>query len=92
MGKYFNIYELKLTHRELLVYKYLEDRADRGGRCFPSSKRIATDLNLSRRTVFRAIEDLKRRELITTKQRYRENGGRSSLEFFLPHAVRKDSS
>ena len=42
---------------------------------------IAGDIKLSPATVRRAIKDLKKVGLIETKQRYREQGGKSSLLF-----------
>ena len=44
-------------------------------------KAIAGDIKLSPATVRRAIKDLKKAGLIETKQRYREQGGKSSLLF-----------
>ena len=44
-------------------------------------KAIAGDIKLSPATVRRAIKDLKNAKLITTKQRYRSNGEKSSLLF-----------
>ena len=42
---------------------------------------IASDIKLLPATVRRAIKDLKKAGLIETKQRYREQGGKSSLLF-----------
>ena len=44
---------------------------------------IAKELNLSRRTVERAIQDLVKAGLIKKEQRWRENGGKSSLLYTL---------
>ena len=41
------------------------------------------ELNLSRRTVERAIQDLVKAGLIKKEQRWRENGGKSSLLYTL---------
>ena len=43
----------------------------------------AKELNLSRRTVERAIQDLVKAGLIKKEQRWRENGGKSSLLYTL---------
>ena len=75
------IYESDLPHRAVALYLYLKDRADRDGKCFPAIGTIARELNLSSSTVKRAISDLEREGFICKKQRYRENGGRSSLLF-----------
>ena len=39
---------------------------------------IASDLNIDRRTVFRALNDLENAGFIRRKHRYRKCGGRSS--------------
>lgn len=77
------LFDKELSERAFCVYIYLEDRANKDGICFPSVKTIASDLHVSANTVRRAIKDLKQANLITTKQRIRENGGKSSLEFTL---------
>ena len=79
MSKLTFLYQMDLPHRAVAVYTYLYDRADKNGECFPSVKTIAGDIKLSPATVRRAIKDLKKVGLIVTKQRYRENGGNSSL-------------
>lgn len=73
-----------IKDRDIVVYRYLDDRANRDGICWPGINTIARDLHRSRSTVKRAINELKGFGLITTKQRYRPNGGKSSLEYHLP--------
>ena len=72
-----------LPHRAVAVYRYLKDRADKDGKCYPSIDTIAGDLKLSRSTVKRAIADLAEAGRIRKEQRWRESGGRSSLMFYL---------
>lgn len=72
------IYDLNLPHRAVAVYCYLCDRADKNGECFPSAKTIALDLSLSKRTVFRALNELEKYGLIAKKKRMRTSGGTSS--------------
>ena len=72
-----------MPHRAVAVYRYLKDRADRDGRCYPSIGTIAKDVKLSQATVKRAIDDLVQAGYIHTEQRWRENGGKSSLMFYL---------
>lgn len=62
---------------------YLKDRSDQNGQCYPSIGTIARELHLSRRTVERAIMDLVHAGLLKKEQRWRENGGRSSLLYTL---------
>ena len=73
------IYKTNLPHRAIAVYLYLESRANKGRTCYPAIGTIARDLHLSVSTVKRAITDLEREGFLRKKQRWRENGGRSSL-------------
>ena len=83
MGYFTEIYVQELPHRAKAVYMYLKDRSNKEGQCYPSIGTVARELQLSRRTVERAIDDLVRAGLVTKEQRWRENGGRSSLLFTL---------
>ena len=64
---------------EVLWTKYMETRADRERTCYPAIGTIARELHLSVSTVKRAIRDLECAGFIQKKQRWRENGGKSSL-------------
>ena len=75
------IYEEDLPHRAIAVYLYLQNRADRNGTCYPAIGTIARELHLSVSTVKRAVRDLEENGFIRKTQRWRENGGRSSLLF-----------
>ena len=56
MSYFGSIYaDQDLSHRARTVYMYLKDRSDAGNTCWPSVRRIAEDLKLSRRTVQRAL-------------------------------------
>ena len=59
------------------------NRADALHQCWPSIGTIARELSLSRSTVQRAIHDLREQGYLETQQRWRENGGKSSLLFRL---------
>lgn len=84
-----DVYYSHLTNRAITVFLYLSDRADKNGICFPSVKTIANDLNLSVRTVQRAIKDLKNAKMIKAKKRVRLNGGRSSTMYVLRYVDRE---
>ncbi|NNJ32861.1 helix-turn-helix domain-containing protein [Lacrimispora defluvii] len=73
----------ELPHRARAVYMYLKDRAGKGADCWPAVKTIATDLQLSRSTVKRALHDLVKAGLIEKEPRYRENGSNTSNRFVL---------
>lgn len=73
------LYRSELPHRAVSVYTYLLDRANKNGECFPSIPTMAKELKLSESTIRRALQDLRKAGLVTTKQRYRPNGAKSSL-------------
>ena len=73
----------ELPHRARTVYMYLRDRAGRGQDCWPGIKTIASDLQLSRSTVKRALHDLVKAGLIEKEARYWENGSNTSNRFIL---------
>lgn len=77
------LYRMDLPHRAISVYIYLSDRAGKKTICWPSIPTIAKDLKLSESTTRRALDDLRKAGLIQTEQRYRENGGNSSLLYLL---------
>ena len=85
MRKLQEIYDdQNLTHRAKTVYIYLADRADALHQCWPSIGTIARELSLSRSTVQRAIQEtFREQEYLETQQRWRQNGGKSSLLFRL---------
>ena len=83
MSRLTFLYQMDLPHRAVAVYTYLHDRANKNGECWPSVKTIAGDIKLSPATVHRAIKDLRKAGLLTTAQRYRDKGGKSSLLFRL---------
>jgi len=62
---------------------YLKDCAGVDGKCYPAIGTIERELKLSRSTVKRAITDLISGGYIHKEQRWRENGGKSSLMFYV---------
>lgn len=83
MGRLDFIYNMELPHRAVAVFLYLYDRCNKDCQCWPAVPTIAHDIKLSPSTVRRAIHDLRDADLITTEQRYRTKGGKSSLLFTL---------
>ena len=73
----------ELPHRARAVYMYLRDRTGRGQDCWPAVNTIASDINLSRSTVKRALNDLVRAGLLKKEIRYRENGSHTSNRLIL---------
>ena len=79
MSRFNCIYaEGEVGHRAKTVYIYLRDRADACGVCWPGIKTIARELELSPRTVQRALGDLERAGLVEKHQRHRKNGSLTS--------------
>jgi predicted transcriptional regulator len=83
MSYYSVIYQSDLPHRAVTVYMYLKDRANKDNKCFPAIGTIAKELKLSRSTIKRAIIDLETSGHLIKKQRWRENGGKSSCLYEL---------
>lgn len=83
MSKFNFLYSMDLSHRAISVYIYLSDRANKNKECWPSIGTISKELKLSQSTVRRALKDLRDNDLVTTTQRYREKGGKSSLLYKL---------
>lgn len=75
------IYEAELPHRDVAVYLYLKDRANKEGTCYRAIGTIARGLHLSASTIKRASSDLEENGFVRKKRRWRDNGGRSSLLF-----------
>lgn len=78
MAYFQTIYHSELSHRARAVYMYLKDHADKQGRCWPGIKTIAAELDMSRSTVKRALDDLCKEGLISKEPRWRENGSYTS--------------
>ena len=81
MNYFDSIYSSNLPSRAISVYMYLRHQANSDGQCWPSERRIALDLSISKSTVKRAIADLKNGGYIKIEQRYRKSGAKSTLLF-----------
>ena len=87
MSYFGSIYaDQELSHRAKTVYMYLKDRSNADGTCWPSVRRIAEDLKLSRRTVQRALADLERHGFLERTHRRRPNGSLTSNFYRLKYA------
>lgn len=84
MNYFESIYASDLPHRDIAVFMYLVQRANKDGQCWPSEGRIAMDLSMSRSTVKRAVNDLRKAGYIQTEKRLRPNGTNSSLLYRIP--------
>ena len=79
MNWFESIYSDDLPSRAVAVYMYLVHRTNSDGQCWPSERRIAKDLSMSKSTVKRALNDLKKNGYLTVEQRYRKSGANSTL-------------
>lgn len=77
------IFNSDLGFSAKLVYLYLERHGGRKGRCFHSTQTMADNLSISRRTVFRALDELEREGYVSITARYRINGGKTSNQYAL---------
>lgn len=83
MGRLDYLYCSEISNRAVSTYLYLKDRANKNGECWPSIPTIVKELKVSESTIRRAVKELKRERLLKTEQRYRPNGGKSSLMYIL---------
>lgn len=83
MGRFDLLYKMDLQRRAVAAYIYPADRSTKDGECWPAIPTIAKELKLSQSTVRRALQDLRKAELLETEQRYRIRGRKSSLLFHL---------
>lgn len=72
------IFRSGLSSNCITIYLYLERFGAREKRCFHSIKTIARNLNISDRTVNRAINDLEHHGFILRTHQYRKSGAKSS--------------
>lgn len=93
MSYFGSIYsDQMLPGRAKNVYRYLADRANPDGQCWPSERKVAIDLGISKSTVKRAVEDLKRNGYITVEKRVRQSGANSSLMFVLTNFSKRHTT
>lgn len=78
MSNRLPIFNEKLSSNAVLVYLYLDRHGARKKQCFHSVRTIASNLNISERTVNRVINELEKYGFILRVPRYRNNGARSS--------------
>ena len=83
------IYDLGCRHKAVSVYCYLCKPCRQNGECYPSVGRIAEDLSLSTCTVFRAFNELEKRDLLERISRYHPQGGRRSSLYRIKGEITK---
>ena len=83
MRKLTDLYRMDLCYRAISEFIFFSDRAGKINSWWASILTISKDLKLSESTTRRALSDLRKAGLLQTEQRYRENGGNSSLLYQL---------
>lgn len=79
MSYFGTIYaDTELSSKARMVFMYLKDRSSAARACWPSVKRIASDLNTSPTTVKRALGELERAGYVAKTPRHRQNGSCTS--------------
>lgn len=78
MSFFGSVYDSDLPARCRSVYMYLKDRTNTRGECWPAISTLCRDLQLSRRTVQRALRELEADGFLSTARRHRENGSHTS--------------
>lgn len=76
--QFAEVFKSNLGYSSILVYLYLERHGAKYARCFHSTQTIANGLNISRRTVFRALKELEAEGFIIIINRYRRSGAKTS--------------
>ena len=76
--------DTELSHKAILVYFYLCDRSNSKTKgCYPSTKTISKDLNLSLSSVKRSLNELIKNNYIEKENRVRDNGGKTSNMYYI---------
>lgn len=78
MSNRLEIFNDTMNSNAVLIYLYLDRHGARKKQCFHSIRTIASNCNLSVRTVSRMLNELESQGYILRIQRYRHNGGKSS--------------
>ena len=77
------LHQPDLTPSQKIVLLMLSDRHNPDMGCFPSTRKLAADCNMSTSSVFTHLSALELRGLIKRKGRARENGQQTSNEYDL---------
>lgn len=77
MSYFDSIYASDLPARAVNVYRYLKERANKDGQCWPAIGTIARDLHVSRSTAKRALKDLEQAGFVGWENRKRIYDGKS---------------
>lgn len=77
------LHQAELTPAQKIVLLMLSDRHNPDMGCFPSTKRLSADCNMSASSVFAHLAALEKKGLIERKGRARENGQQTSNSYHL---------
>ena len=85
-----DIFQLELTPYQYAVFSYLIRCANAKGECWPSIRKIAQVLGVSKNTVKKAIRGLEQRMLITVTRRKSDHGDQDTNLYIIMY--RRDGS
>jgi transcription initiation factor IIE alpha subunit len=83
------VFHLDVTHTAMLVYGYLAKCSGDKGKCFPSIEHIAEVIQTNKRSVHRAIDELKNKELIGSERRKGRAGLTCEYVFYFHEYMNK---
>ena len=81
LPKYRNCGSIKTTITGKLLYLMLEDLADKNGSVLISQRKISNTLKISRSTISRNLQRLKRAGAISITPTFHYDGGRASNRY-----------
>lgn len=79
-----DVLQIKMTLLAKLIYSLLATYQGGNNHCFPSLRRIANDLNISRVTVIKGIRELEKRNIITVER------GKNSNKYYLTSRIENE--
>lgn len=80
-------YDARLNPTAVRILNIWAGYADQKGECFPSVKRVAADMGVSRAAITKQIEILERHDYLRREKRFSSDGGRRSNIIVLNIAV-----
>ena len=83
------LWDLDITATAKMTYGYLIRCAGRNGKCFPSIETMAKHLKVTKRSVDRAIDELKNKELIGSERRKGKAGLTCEYVFYFHEYMNK---
>ena len=84
------IIDMELSPSAFKLYVYLKRVAGESGKCWKSTRRLASDCRMSKPTVIKAKRELEEKELVSVIERTHPNNGYSYHEIRIVDVWRKN--